>query len=77
MRFPTPRFASEPFEPSGTECALSRFVSNNKLCSVVNMLRGKGATQRDLDKLGKWAHLSLMKLAASEVGYSYLASFGA
>lgn len=36
------------------------------------MLREEGAAQRDLEKLEKWAHVSLMKLAAFEVGYSYL-----
>ncbi|GAB0203913.1 cAMP-dependent protein kinase inhibitor alpha [Grus japonensis] len=39
------------------ECTLSKFVNDTKLCGVV----GRDAIQRDLDRLERWAHASLMK----------------
>ncbi|GAB0183354.1 cAMP-dependent protein kinase inhibitor alpha [Grus japonensis] len=46
---------------SGIECTLSKFANNNKLCGVVNMLEGRDAIQRDLDRLERWARANLMK----------------
>ena len=37
---------------SGTECTLSKFANNTKLCGVVDTLEGRGASRRTLTGLG-------------------------
>ena len=46
---------------SGIECTLSKFVNDTKLCGVVVTLEGRDTTQRDLDRLERWARVNLMK----------------
>jgi len=47
---------------SGTECTLSKFGNDTKLCGVVDALEERDAIQSDFDRLERWACMNRRKV---------------
>ena len=46
---------------NGIECTLRKFADDTKLSDAVDMAERRGATQRDIDKLKRWALVNLIR----------------